>query len=696
MSEDSLEARAARGAGKKESETEKPSRADNLAMIPFGDNVEIYPETRLPQYDVGVNKAYKALGKNKPCYALVCEKHLVPRHKATSVYKAIVNPHVVHLVKNGAVFWPSENRDRYVFIYEDVPGKLLFTKGNKEALGWKQDKVMSVILNPMVDILQDFRNKDFVHGNIRLSNMFRDYQSNGVENFVLGDCLSTPGTYMQPCLYEPIERAMAQPIARGPAAGPDDMYALGVSLAIAMRSNDPLQELSDAAIIRRKIERGSYATITGNDRFRGSILELLRGLLHDDPGQRWTIDEVVAWMDGQRLSPKQAVKRKRAARPLTLGDGKFVLLSPLAFAMGENEASETVRVVEDGSLDQWLSRSMEADETLERVHKAIRAAAEFGQGNDYSSRLVANVSMALDPVAPIRFKDLRLSGGGIGTALAETMALGKDVNPLVKILSQNIAMNWITIQRGNNIDIGALISRFDSCRNFLRQNKIGYGVERCLYLLCPECPCLSEKFKNYYVGSPEELMFAFEDLCRKGQASALFLDRHSAAFLSVKDSKVIDGYLYELNADENYKKILANLKCLATIQKRSVMEGFPAIAKEFLKVLPAVYERYHDRNIREKLEKNIEIFAKSGSLVKMAGLLDNTDVTNKDMGAFRAAIQEYKDLQREYNNLEFRLQDKRNFGRTVGREFAAAVSAFMAFLIIVFTFIMFLTDHSIF
>ncbi|MCB1562579.1 MAG: hypothetical protein KDJ75_03305 [Alphaproteobacteria bacterium] len=670
--------------------------AEAASLLNFDDSIRIDASKRLPQYDIGSNKAYRAESKNGTCYALVCEKHTIPRQSAASSYKAIINPHLTTLLKHGPFHWPAAGEERYVFIYGDNPGTPILKVGEKLALDWKHDKAAKLLVEPLILILKDFRDKDFVHGNLRLSNMFLHNVTEKNAHFILGECLSTPGSSAQPSIYEPIERAMADPVARGAAMRHDDMYAFGVSLAIAMRSHDPLHGLSTTDIIKQKIEKGSYAALIGNERIRGAFLELLRGLLLDDPGQRWDMEEVLSWADGQRLTPKQAVKRKKAPRPLLFGNKKFFMMTKLAMAMGEEDTAEAQRIVEDDSLFQWLSRSMEDEEALERVEHAVKSARDFGQEKNYEDRLAANLSIALDPDAPIRYKGLRMAGGGIGTMLAEAMILKKDVNPIVQMLSQNIAMNWVLTQNSLNLDINTLISRFDACRNFLRQTKMGMGIERCLYTLCPECPCLSEKLKGYYVTSPESMMFAFEDLCKKGRINGLFIDRHIAAFLSVKDPKVIDGYLYEINTDEEHRKILGNLKCLASIQKRSNLPEFPAIASSFLSMLPVIYGRYHDQTIKNKLKKSINDFAKSGSLVKIAGLLDNPEVIEKDLGAFQTAMKEYKDLQKEYDTLEFRLQDKSTFGVTTGRELAAVVSGFISFILIVFTFFMFLTNKSVF
>ena len=81
---------------------------------------------------------------------------------------------------------------------------------------------------------------------------------------------------------------------------------------------------TDEQIVEHKIEHGSYTSLVGKDRFRGALLELLRGLLYDDSNQRWTLEDVQAWVDGRRLSPKQSPKRIKASRPVILTEKKYI------------------------------------------------------------------------------------------------------------------------------------------------------------------------------------------------------------------------------------------------------------------------------------------------------------------------------------------------------------------------------------
>lgn len=652
--------------------------------IDLGGKFDIFPDQPLPDYDNGEVKAYKATDKasGEPLYALICEKHLAPRTRGVQLYSNIINPSLTYLVTQGIVSWPHTGQQHFVLLYRDNLGKPLQGSGAKRALGWKQDFVMNGMVQDMIAAVLDMHTRDFVHGSIRPDNMY-DGGDRDSGKIIFGDALSSPPSYTQPVLYETITRAMADPIGRGKGTHADDLYSLGVSLAVIMRHNDPMAGMSNHQMICHKIEHGTYASVVGKDRFTGPILELLRGLLHDDVEQRWTMEEIGAWLDGRRLSPKQAVKQKKAARQFQLGKNKYSHVSILAMDM-EAEKDNAIAVIEDGSLEQWIERSLEDEDMLGRVQNAILAAKQIGTGKGYYERALAYVSIALDPTAPIRYKGMCLSGDGVGSALTHAACLNKGVANFHEIFAQSLAMNWVGAQDGSMIDVNNMISKYENCRGFVKQTKPGYGIERCVYFLNQEAPCLSEKLKDYYVFNPEGLLFAFEDLCEKGEAPRTFLDPHIVAFLIVHDRASISSYLFDLNSGEDHKVVLSNLKCLATIQKRSKLGGFPNLAKELEKRLPVAYARYHDSKVRERLETSIAELAEKGDLVKMAILLDSADLVKKDKALFFGALNEYQTLNNEYRKLERSLKTTGTFGLGAGRDAAAFVSSLIASAIILF------------
>ncbi|MCB9990813.1 MAG: serine/threonine protein kinase [Rhodospirillales bacterium] len=657
-----------------------PSPKKNADITVFGDEIEILTKKRLSHLDRGPSLAYAARSKGEAAetfFALICENQYVPRSAMAAKFSNIISPGLVRLIASGVVYWPPVDGQRYVFIYENTLGQPLMKNMSKGGLAWKQDMVMKQFIKPMVNILHDLRNADMVHGSINPMNIFDGGSEDKHDKIILGDCLAMPPSYMQPVLFEPVERAMADRLAKGVGTIEDDLYAFGVSITMILRSKDPMQGMSDDEIIRQKIELGSYAALTGKERFTGGILELLRGLLYDDRAQRWTLDEIEAWLDGQRLSPKQSSKKQKANRPIHFNNERYLRPGLLAMDLSDNPG-EAVQMIDGGALEQWVSRSLEDNLTEGRLEQAVELAQEGGRGPGYWDRLLTRVSIALDPEAPIRFKGLKLHPEGFSYALAESFMLKRDLMPFVEIINQQLVMYWLTSQQELRVDVGHLMSKFDSCRAFLRQTTVGYGVERCLYFLCPECPCISERIEGYYVRNPEDLMYAYEEISGKPKRPELFIDRHVAAFLSVKDRRMIDPFLTELNAEEYHKRVLANLKVLATIQKRSRMGSFPGIAAWVADILDPVYERLHDRQLREMLRNKIAKLQPGGDLVKIITLLDNNEMRQRDFVNFKKAMDEYADLREEDAELKHKLEKPETFGRETGQEVAAVVSGLLA------------------
>jgi hypothetical protein len=662
------------------------------------DSIEILSNKPLKALDRGAVKAFVARpkGQNQDVYyALICEKHLVPRRRIAEKFSTILTPSLTKLISYGVVYWPPAKAERFVFIYEQPTGAALITSlEDMPGLDWRHERAMAIFVKPLANVLLDMRDVDFVHGCINPANIF--YTGNQETDRVqLGECLSAPPGYHQPALFEPIERAMTDPIARGIGTTQDDLYAFGVSLTMILRSKDPLKGMSEEKIIRQKIEHGSYVALTGKDRFTGAILELLRGLLYDDRQQRWDLDDVFTWLDGQRLSPKQSSQKPKAARPLLFNDGRYVRSSLLAMDMHKN-ASEALQMIDNGTLEQWVDRSLEDKLTKNRLEKALEEARQSGRGPGYVDRVLNQVSMALDPTAPIRFKGLRMLPDGVAYTLVETVNFQKDIVPFIELINQHIVYAWLNHQVSTTVDVNTLISKFDSCRAFLRQTNMGYGIERCVYFLMQESPCLSPHLADYYVTTPEQLLLALNDIGTKKKRPDMLFDRHSTAFLSVHDKRSIDPFLTELNSSQYYKKILANVKIVASVQKKSKMGLLPHLGQWVSDILGPVYGRLHDRDLRKSLKDKVDVHAKKGDILKIMTLLDRNDTWQKDFTMFKKAMTEYFYLNKEQDILEEKMQTPKKFGREIGREVSAVISGVLAgLLIIAFTFMHF-SDIQIF
>ena len=663
----------------------------------FGDTIEIDLSQRLAKYSnqyVGAYLAKSISADQREYIAYVCEPQYTPRNRVGPSYASIANGALLRLIGSGIGRIKDQNLSRFVFIYENALGKPI-AEGDSIALGMKGEKLMEKVIGPIVNVLKDLRDNDIVHGGIRVSNLF-DGGKDNYDHVVLGECLSLPPSMAQPVIYEPIDRALAQPTGRGLGTNQDDLYSLGVCIAMLMRTKDPMKGKTEAEIIQNKMQYGTFSTMLSSDEhLSGAVLELLRGLLYDDRNQRWTLDEVLTWLDGRRLSPKQSSKKLKAARPLPFNGKTYYYPASLARDFFQRP-QEAVQLVEGGELYQWIKRSLDDEMMLMRFDSAVKSADEQGRGQSYWDRLISRMAICLDPEGPIRYKSLSVTGEGISTAMAEAFVLNKDLPTYAEIFTGSLLSYWMTTLTDLNYDMANFVTRFDACRNYIRQPGPGFGLERILYFLNPDVHCLSPVVSKFYARTPEEFLQACEEIAADQQhRPARLMDRHSIAFLCVKDRKVAEPYLYDLASNEPYRYALGTLQCLASIQRFYRMPPMRHLTQWMAEFIEPVFDRFHDRDVRRELRRKVSEIRDKGDLAKMLAVLDNAELLRNDLMNFRGAIRQYRALVQERDDLNIRAKDIKFYGRREGRETSVITAGFIATLLIVGVIILYFNGARI-
>lgn len=665
-----------------------PADKAGAAVVLKGE-VEIYPDRPLQGLAPSPLQVYAAKSrKGAQGYAILCDKYIIPRLEHLQKYANLNHLGVPRLLNMGVVYWPRDNAERFVMVYEQHAARPMVDSEKSVALGWSADAVRGLVLRHFLPILRDIHMADIAHGHLRLTNLFVNtppgevVQPTSIDQIVIGDCLCLPHGYAQPALYEPIERVLADPIGRGEAGVENDLYALGVCLALMVRTEDPNPDVSAREIFLRKVTHGSFATLLGKSRVTGTLLELLRGLLQDDPKQRWTLDDVAIWADGRRVTPKANTGSKsKSARPLEFAGQSILRPIHLAMAMADN-VIEAAKLIESNDLHGWIIRSLEDKALSKRVEEAIVAAREHGTGTHYQDRLVASVVMLLAPTLPIMYKGLAFFPDALGRMLAYHYGRASALNHFADIIRFRLIENWIAHAGQIHFDTMLLDQRLTACRNSLKQATIGYGLERCVYTLVPDAPCLSEKFMQYYMLAPDDMILALEDMLERRQKADNPLDRHVVAFLSLRDAATIDPHLYDLNSAERHRQLEAMLQILRKLQARHKGRNFPKVSAWLGEAMQPLIDRLHDRETRKVVRQKLDKVRAEGDIAALAALLDDPQHKKRDMGEFIAAMHEYKALAQEYTRLEHNLKHNPRFGVDTGREVASMVSAFLAFAII--------------
>lgn len=661
---------------------EKSSKGLAPAILKGG--IQIFPDKRLPYLDQGDVKAFEAKGLDGgKAFAMLCEKNIVPQMEMVHKYTSVNSPHLPKLISCGVVDWPVDFKEHFVFVYEDKLGKPIAEGRNPNAVGLKPDVVVSTILRNVLDILRGTHDNAFVHGSIRVQNIF-DGGSAALENASLGEGLSVPSGYAQPVIYETIPRAMSLPLARGPADYSDDIYALGVTVAALLRTHDVAEGLSDEEIINQKIEVGSFNFIAGKDRFPAQILELLRGTLNDNPALRWNFDDILVWADGRRVSAKQgaALTALKASRPLDFNRHKYLRPQMLSRDLPQN-ATLAVPLVENGELYLWLNRSLQDKVVEGRYEQALEVAQQSSGGSNFADRLAGNVAIALAPENPIIYRGLKFLPQGFGGALVDCVQSKKDLTPFADVVQGGMVPFWGKFQEQQTGNVMDAINRIENCKRFIAQTAIGYGIEQCVYYLSPMAPCLSEKLSKFYVRNAEDYMVAMEKMSQTKDKPEWFLDRHIVAFLLMREKSIIEPFLADISSTEKHRQRMGVLKIFASIQRRDKLGAMPGLSTWIGGMLDIAVDRFHDREHRKKVREQLAKIKDKGDLVRMAQLFDNYEQIQLDMKNFGFAMRQYQGFKNEYIHLEHELDNNSQFGVEAGRQFATLVSGCIAALVVI-------------
>jgi hypothetical protein len=659
--------------------------AGGAAAIVAG-RYEVAPGATAEQFSSPTQQAYRAIDTVRPAdphFALICAPDLPPRQ---DLIEPLVALHVDELLTPRAwsvIDWPPLGRRCTALVFAEPGGTRLVDPFVGTAAPLSEDELLNAVLPSAVTGLKALAGLGLTHRAIRPTNLYRRASERRI---VLGECLSMPAASAQPLLFETIESALAQPLGRGSGSISDDLYALGATLVFLMMGRDPVEGMSDEELLAAKINRGSFATLLTDARPPVRMLELVRGLLADDPRERWTLPDLDGWIERRRLTVKQIMPAKRATRPLDLGGTAHMTARSLACAMASDPA-EAAKSIRSGEFDAWLQRSL-ADP--ERSAAVALALAEAGNSDPATpeARVVARVAMALDPRAPVRYGGFAIAVDGIGPALLQAYRAGNAAT-IAEALMARLPHFWLGVQSGFRQEYSPLLKRFDRLRQLLDDRRPGFGLERLLYELNPGLHCLSPAIEADHVVEPGQLVAAIDRACAAGRIADHPIDRHIAAFIAARCRPVIQERHDDLASTAPQQRGLATLHVLARLQS---LYGPPApatLAELVRRGLPILVDRYRSQSRRARLRAAIAHLGGNTNFSRMLALVAGPGELKRDEDEFQGARVECAAIRQSLLALRARVatrpQEAAEFGGrlAVGASILLAWSAALVSLIMV-------------
>jgi hypothetical protein len=665
-----------------------PEEPRTAARVPSGaaimhDRYRILPDRPLPDLSAPSASAFTAEDRrdmSRQLFALVCPPGLPPRINAAASLRGSRVRNILPLVEFDAVDWAPLGQRCMVMIYERPLGGRLLDYIEAEGGTIEEHEIQRRVIEPISNAVQEMSNHDEPHRALRPDNIY--FLDASHQTVVLGDCLTAPPGFDQPAVFETIERAMARPAGRGLGDISDDMYAFGVSLVFLLLGKNPVADMTEEEQIYAKVEQGTYAMLCGEGRIPLPLLEPLRGLLSDDPEERWGVRELSLWIDGRRMTPIQKRAAKRPETPFPFGGHNHVTTRTLAHAMSLDVTDAAV-ALKEGQLDPWVRRSLGQPETADAISRAVdMAVANDGTPVGGDDLLVSHVEMLLDPQAPIRFKGYSFRIEAFGSMIAVELLRQGNTKIGQEILNRNIVGLWFDARSGVYSVNPSLERRFGQLRGFLENSDPGYGMERCIYELNPSLPCQSELVLEDYVVEIDGLLTALDHAANRVDTKISPVDRHIAAFIAARFDQDVENHLKALGDSHESKSVEGMLSLLSIVQWRLGPDAVYGLSSWVGGQLGPAINSYHSRTVRRDIEREIPRLVRQGSLTDLFDLIDNLEQRQQDEYGYEAAIDEFVLAETEIQEIEGSDSARTESAERIGQQTAAMTSVIVTLIFV--------------
>ena len=537
---------------------------------------------------------------------------------------------------------------------------------------WAEADLLDRVLRPVAQGLARLHGHGVTHRAIRLHNLFHAAVDQPV---VLGAAWSAPPASLQPVLFEPPGSAMCLPCGRGEGSFGDDIYALGVVLLCLALGRLPLAGLDDAAIIRRKLDFGSYAALAGDERLPPMIADLVRGMLAEDPDHRpppaLLLDPVAA-----RARRVAARPSRRAQRPLEVGGASVWDARQLAFALAADPLQVPL-ALRNGGIDRWLRRGLGDGALAARIDELVRHPISDAAINDARSDalLTTRVVALLDPLAPVCWRGIAVWPDGIGPALAA--ALDSDPDSLTR-LEELVAVEATDAWAQSRPDRGdPMVLRLEARQMHVWQRLRGLsgGLPRLVYQLNPLMPCASPLLRGQFTTRLGELLPALEAVyARVDPANVRPLDPHIAAFIAARAERRLEAEIASVtDNDEDATGAWAQLRLFGALQARTYPYRLPGLAVWLARRSAALRDSWQNRRRRTDTEERMRTLAEGGMLAPMLALIEDPlarDADTRGAGDAAAAVAR---IDAELRRIRTGGSERAQLAYRLGQEVAAGV-----------------------
>jgi hypothetical protein len=348
--------------------------------------------------------------------------------------------------------------------------------------------------------------------------------------------------------------------------------------------------------------------------------------------------------------------------------------------------SESVKLIESGTLEKWLTRSLGDTVKAKDVVEVLESTREGGGKNaHYQDQLVARACIALDNTAPIRYRGLSVMPWGIPTLLAHSLGSRETLQILSEIISGKFVTLWANMQRETKVDFVPMAQQMERMHSLLERGAYGEGLERVLYEINPYIPCMSPMIRSHCVLSPKRILPVLEQVAATGSHPSEPMDRHLAAYIVAREKRSEAIFVAMGPAETPLRRGLALLTLYGEMQYRHGPERLPRLAAWLVPLLEPCIARFLSKPFQDKIRRQAAEASAKGDLSQLLRLIDDpARVTGDEQDFLEARLMHLK-IQREIASIQQEMMDANKIASEYGRPVAASMASLLAIIFITMT-----------
>lgn len=675
-------------------EAKRLDRSGGMGMASPGavvlkERLEILPNQPLPEFATPWATAFVArdlLGASDSVYALVVSDSLPCREGILGRLIGARSRGLFDVIDFGTVVW-NDGWRRLAIIIERPAGPALMPDLAAIERPMPLTELIDRVFAPAVDGISNLAQLKITHRGIRPSNLFK--RRGSLPEYAFGDFYTGPPGAAQPAMFETIESAMSLPLGRGAGNMSNDIFSLGVTLLMLHLGRNPVAHMNEADLMAARLANGSFTTLLGSEPVTGAFRDLLRGMLHDDRDQRWTIDDLATWIRERRGRIFVVKKAERALRPLALDGQKFYACRPLALQLMTRwrTASLAEKKVE---LVNWLTRSIEEQSYVTAIAQAFDwrwAMSRKSVPGGAEAGINARIGVALDRRAPIRYKSLAAFIDGMGPVVAASMTEPERLREISELMIQQLPEFAIMLTSGgDDTEMVGVIESFRRVGRAFAENRPGQSAERALYELNPVYPCQSQLISTERVTDIAGLLPALERVAARHPHS-LPVDRHIVGFIAAHFAFVSEEiYVLLASPPSTVSHIFGVVGLIAALQAKLGPRSLPQLAHWLAPALRPVIDSFHRRVTRSRLESALPAVLDDGDFTRLQSFIIGADQRRRDRDEFQTAVREYARLEHEVRFIDSGGASSPEHAREYGHMMGAWLSMALGLIVAAATF----------